>query len=146
MIEIVKGNIFESDSQTIVNAVNCVGVMGGGIALEFKNRYPEMFLKYRDICSKKLLSPGKLHLWKSDTKWILNFPTKNHFRNPSEIEFIEEGLKKFVDTYEEKGITSISFPLLGSGLGGLDWETEVKPLMFKYLSDLNIDIKIYIYQ
>ena len=143
-IKEIKGNIFESTCQTIVNTVNCVGIMGRGIALEFKNRFPDMYLNYKKTCDEGKLEPGKLLLYRKTTPWILNFPTKIHWRRPSKIEFIEKGLKKFRDTYEKKNISSIAFPKLGVSSGGLDWDTQVKPLMYKYLSDLpNLDIEIY---
>jgi O-acetyl-ADP-ribose deacetylase (regulator of RNase III) len=145
MIIYKQGNLFDSNSQTIVNTVNCVGIMGKGIALTFKNKYPNMFKTYKDICDKKLLTPGKLFLYKKETPWILNFPTKDHWRNPSKIEYIEEGLIKFVNTYKEKGITSIAFPLLGCANGGLNWDSQVKPIMEQYLSGLDITIEIWIY-
>lgn len=141
-----KGNIFDSNSKTLVNTVNCVGVMGKGIALEYKLRYPEMFLNYKKSCEQKELFIGKLQLWKSSDKWILNFPTKIHYKDPSQLMFIEKGLKEFVNTYKHNGIVSIAFPQLGSSLGGLDWEREVHPLMLKYLSDLDdLNIEIYSY-
>ena len=86
-----KGNIFDSNSKTLVNTVNCVGVMGKGIALEYKLRYPEMFLNYEKSCEQKELFIGKLQLWKSSDKWILNFPTKIHYKDPSQLVFIEKG-------------------------------------------------------
>jgi O-acetyl-ADP-ribose deacetylase (regulator of RNase III) len=145
MIKFIKGDFFSSEVQTIVNTVNCVGVMGKGIALKYKKRYPRMFSIYKKICDNKLLDIGKLFLYKSEEKWILNFPTKTDWRNPSEIKNIEEGLKKFVNTYKEKGITSIAFPHLGCQNGGLDFESQVKPLMIKYLEDLDLEIEIYEY-
>jgi len=139
-----KGNIFNSQTQTIVNTVNCVGVMGKGIALVFKLRYPEMFDKYKVFCQSKMI--GKLWLYKSEesTQWVLNFPTKFHWKYPSKIEYLEAGLQKFVDTYKEKGITSIAFPLLGTHNGGLD-KIEVLDLMHKYLEQCDIPIEIYEY-
>lgn len=132
-----RTSIFESQAQTVVNTVNCVGVMGKGIAAQFRKKYPEMFRAYRDICEKKLLEPGKLWLWKAPDQWILNFPTKRHWRYPSKLEWIDAGLKKFVAEYETRGITEISFPRLGCGNGGLDWD-EVRPIMEKHLSPLPI--------
>jgi len=139
----IKGNIFESTCQTLVNTVNCVGLMGKGIALEFKNRFPEMYQNYKEICEKKALKPGLLHLYNKSTPWILNFPTKIHWKYPSKMEYIEFGLKKFVSTYKDRGITSIAFPELGSSLGGLNWN-DVRSLMYDYLSQPNnVDIEIY---
>ena len=141
-----KGNIFNSQTQTIVNTVNCVGVMGKGIALVFKLRYPEMFDKYKVFCQSKMIGIGKLWLYKSEesTQWVLNFPTKFHWKYPSKIEYLEAGLQKFVDTYKVKGITSIAFPLLGTHNGGLD-KIEVLDLMHKYLEQCDIPIEIYEY-
>lgn len=145
-IQVFKGNIFNSKAQTIVNTVNCVGVMGKGIALVFKLRYPMMFDEYVQLCKKHLIVPGKLWIYKGepDAPWVLNFPTKFHWKYPSKIEYIEKGLVKFVDTYEEKGITSIAFPLLGTHNGGLDKES-VLSLMERYLNKCNIPIEIYEY-
>ena len=128
MLTYRRTSILDSTTQTVVNTVNCVGVMGKGIALSYKEREPEMFKAYKDICERKLLQPGKLWLWKSSTPWILNFPTKVHWRRPSKLEWIEAGLAKFVAAYEAQGIREISFPRLGCGNGGLDW-ADVKPLM-----------------
>ncbi|MFQ5688305.1 MAG: macro domain-containing protein [Candidatus Scalindua sp.] len=139
----IRGNIFESSCQTIVNTVNCVGVMGKGIAFEYKNRYPQMYQAYVDVCNKNQLSPGLLFLWKKTTPWILNFPTKDHWKYPSKIEYIENGLKKFVDTYLQRGVTSIAFPELGTSFGGLKWE-DVSKIMYQHLQPLpNLSIEIY---
>jgi O-acetyl-ADP-ribose deacetylase (regulator of RNase III) len=120
-ITFIKGNIFDSKAQTIVNTVNCVGGMGKGIALEYKKKYPLMFEKYKELCSHNLFEIGKLWLYKDEQneRWILNFPTKTHWKYNSRYCYIEKGLEKFVDTYKEKGITSIAFPLLGCTNGGL---------------------------
>ena len=140
-----RTSVMDSPAQTLVNTVNCVGVMGKGIAKVFKDRYPAMFLAYKKICDQNLLEPGKLWLWQGPDQSVLNFPTKMHWRNPSRIEWIELGLKKFVASYEGRGITSISFPRLGCGNGGLDWE-DVRPLMERYLAPLSIDIFIHDYE
>lgn len=146
MIKYIKGNIFNTKAQTIVNTVNCVGVMGKGIALVFKLRYPKMFDIYKDICHKHLMSIGKLWIYKGceDAPWVLNFPTKFYWKYPSKIEYIEAGLRKFVETYKEKGITSIAFPLLGTNNGGLD-KREVLSIMTSYLNNCDIPIEIYEY-
>ena len=141
-----KGNIFNSKTQTIVNTINCVGVMGKGFALVFKLRYPKMFDKYKELCLSKMIGIGKLWLYKSEDtpQWVLNFPTKFHWKYPSKMEYLEAGLQKFVDSYKEKGITSIAFPLLGTHNGGLD-KLEVLDLMYKYLEKCDIPIEIYEY-
>ena len=145
MIKKIKGNIFNTNCQTLVNTVNCIGVMGKGMALECKLRFPEMFIKYKDSCDKKLFKPGYLQIYKNSKPWILNFPTKIHWKDPSTIEYLDKGLKKFQDEYLNKNISSIAFPLLGASLGGLS-EELVYETMTKYLEPLNnIDIEIYEY-
>lgn len=139
-----RTSLLESTAQTLVNTVNCVGVMGKGIAKDFKEREPEMFAAYKRICDQKLLAPGKLWLWKGATSWVLNFPTKQHWRYPSKIQWIEAGLKKFAANYEALGITEISFPLLGCGNGGLKWD-DVRPVMERNLRELPIQIYIHDY-
>ena len=145
-ITLIRGNIFNTKAQTIVNTVNCVGVMGKGIALVFKLRYPQMFDIYKSHCRSKLIGIGKLWLYKGEENdpWVLNFPTKFHWKYPSKIEYIEQGLEKFVATYREKGITSIAFPMLGTNNGGLD-KAEVLPIMQRYLSQCDIPVEIYDY-
>ena len=143
MIRYIEGDIFKSPAQVIVNTVNTVGVMGKGIALEFKKRYPDMFQAYRDICDRRKLKTGSLMLYYEPDHWVLLFPTKENWRNPSRMEYIEAGLAKFCRTYAEKGITSVAFPKLGCGNGELNW-SEVQPVMEKYLKDLPIDIYIYL--
>lgn len=137
-----RTSLLDATTQTVVNTVNCVGVMGKGIAKEFKQRDPMMFAAYKRICDQKLLEPGKLWLWRGSASWILNFPTKKHWRNPSRMDWIEAGLKKFVATYEAQGITEISFPKLGCGNGNLNWD-EVRPMMEHYLSDLSIPVYVH---
>lgn len=139
----IQGNIFESTCQVLVNTVNCVGVMGKGIALEFKHRFPKMYTSYVKICKQQLLKPGLLYLWTKSEPWVLNFPTKYHWRYPSKIEYIEAGLKKFSSTYKKHGISSIAFPELGTQSGKLDWPL-VQEYMYRYLEPLpNLDIEIY---
>ena len=143
MIEYIEGDIFYILSQVIVNTLNTVGVMGKGLALSFKQRYPEMFERYKTACEKHLLTVGKLMLFYEPDHWLLLFPTKENWRNPSKLEYIEKGLMKFVQIYAEKNITSIAFPRLGCGNGELDWN-DVKPLMERYLKKLPIDVYIYL--
>ena len=143
MIRYIEGDIFKSPAQVIVNTVNTVGVMGKGIALEFKKRYPDMFQAYRDICDRRKLKTGTLMLYYEPDHWVLLFPTKENWRNPSRMEYIEAGLAKCCRTYAEKGITSVAFPKLGCGNGELNW-SDVQPVMEKYLKDLPIDVYIYL--
>lgn len=142
-IQYQYGDIFESKAHVIVNTVNCKGVMGKGLALAFKQRYPEMFPVYQQECKSGKLRIGKPTLYRKSTPWILNFPTKDNWKANSKIEYLEKGLEYFVSSYKEAGIASIAFPKLGAQNGKLSWD-EVGPLMAKYLADLDIDIYIYI--
>lgn len=146
MLIYVDTSLFESPAQVLVNTVNTVGVMGKGIALQFKKLYPVMFKEYQHLCEVGALTIGKLWIYKTNNKWILNFPTKTDWRKKSQVQYIELGLRKFVDTYKERGIQSIAFPQLGVGNGGLDWDREVKPLMEKYLRKLPIDVYVHIHR
>ncbi|MBI5930238.1 MAG: macro domain-containing protein [Chloroflexi bacterium] len=146
MITYVSGDIFESPAQVLVNPVNTVGVMGKGLAFEFKNFYPKMFQLYQYFCEHQQLTIGQLWLYKTPQKWILNFPTKRHWRDKSKPEYIEVGLQKFVETYVNKGIESISFPMLGCGYGELNWKSQAHPLMKKYLAPLSIEVYVHIYE
>lgn len=143
-IKIIRGNLFTSNCQTLVNTVNCVGVMGAGIALEFRLRYPKMYLSYVELCQQNLMDVGQLCLYKFSHRWVLNFPTKKHWKNPSQVIFLELGLQKFVDTYKEKEITSIAFPLLGTQNGGIPQEESLE-IMKSYLERCELPIQIYMY-
>ena len=143
MIVEKRGNIFTTNAQTIVNTINCVGVMGAGIAYEFRLREPYMYEKYQILCHNKQLDIGILWIYNGEDKKILNFPTKYDWKYPSKIEYLEKGLQKFIDTYKEKDIKSIAFPLLGADKGGLTKEQALS-IMTKYLSKCNnIDIEIW---
>lgn len=143
-ITIVTGNIFNSSCQTVVNTVNCVGIMGAGIALECRLRYPNMYAQYVNLCNDGALDVGKLWLYKGNDRWILNFPTKKHWKFPSKEVYLRQGLEKFVQSYHEKKIESIAFPLLGAQHGGLDPEQSLG-LMQHYLGRCEIPIEIYKY-
>jgi len=141
------GDIFKATSQTIVNTVNTVGVMGKGIAKQYKELYPEMFIRYRELCMTNQFKVGQLWLYHSvDKQHVLNFPTKKHWKNNSQLDWIKQGLDNFRCTYKQRGIEkSITFPQLGCANGGLDYYQQVRPIMFEYLSGLDIDIKIVLY-
>ena len=142
MITYLRTSLFESPAQTLVNTVNTVGVMGKGIAKEFKDRYPNMFKSYKTLCAKGEIDIGRLQLWRDENQWIINFPTKTTWKKPSKIEYIEQGLDVFVSSYKEMGISSVAFPPLGCGNGNLEW-AEVKKIMERYLN--NIDLSVYIH-
>ena len=146
MITYVIGDLFRSPAKVLVNTVNIVGVMGKGIAKDFKTIFPEMFQDYQRLCEKRKIDIGKLFLWRGPHKWVLNFPTKKHWRNPSKPEYIEAGLMAFAAGYTRHSITSIAFPQLGCGHGDLDWERQVQPLMEKHLGKLPIEIFIHLYR
>ena len=143
MITFVSGNIFDSPAQVITNTVNCVGVMGKGLALEFKNKFPKMFDDYQARCKNRMVKPGEPYLWEDDKVQILNFPTKRHWRENSLLEDIEEGLQYLANHYQEMGIYTLALPALGCANGGLKWE-DVKALMIKYLSDIP-DFEVFAY-
>lgn len=143
-VDIITGNIFTSSCQTLVNTVNCVGVMGAGIALECRLRYPEMYEKYLQLCKNGYLDVGLLWLYKGPERWILNFPTKKNWKQPSRETYLHIGLQKFVDTYAERGINSIAFPLLGADKGGIPKKVS-QEIMLEYLADIDIPVEIYHY-
>lgn len=151
MITIKKGNIFTTNCQAIVNTVNCVGVMGAGIAFEFKLRYPKMFKNYQRFCESGQIKIGNLWIYNDadvdqnePCSRVLNFPTKKHWKDHSSLNYLELGLEKFLLTYQQKKITSIAFPLLGASLGGLS-EKDVLKTMKYYLNqvDSSVDIEIW---
>lgn len=111
MIKYIYGNLFDSPAKTLVNTVNTVGIMGKGIAKVFKQVYPEMFKEYQKICERDLFEIGQLWLYKTSNKWVLKFPTKEHWKSPSKIDFIEKGLQNFSETYAEKGFFQSHFHL-----------------------------------
>jgi len=147
MIHYVTGNLLAASDEALVNTVNTVGVMGKGIALQFKDTYPDNFQIYRQACKEGSIAPGKLLITKEATlstepKWIINFPTKKDWRHRSKYEYIEDGLKDLVRIITQYRIKSIAIPPLGCGNGGLD-RSQVKAIMEKYLGELDVDIHIY---
>lgn len=119
-----NGSIFGSECEALLNPVNCIGVMGKGLALKFKKKFPKMFDAYFDACSRKLLEVGKVFVWhdQDDARYVVCFPTKKHYNEPSEISYIEQGLDDLCRFIQEKKIKSIAVPALGCGLGGLEWK------------------------
>lgn len=140
----ITGNIFNSKCQTIVNTVNCYGVMGKGLALEFRLRYEQMYFQYKLFCEQGKIKPGILFLYNKSIPWVLNFPTKLHWKDPSKLEYIELGLEILLHTYEKKEIKSIAFPRLGTLNGGLLWG-DVKNIMYEYLLRMDKMERIEIY-
>ena len=136
------GDLFASPAQTLVNPVNTEGVMGAGLALAFRRRYPAMFDAYRYHCATGTFAPGDLLLWRGPDRWILQFPTKTSWRRPSTLEAIEAGLLRFRADFAALGITSAAFPALGCGCGSLSWDA-VRPLLVQHLADLPIPVWVH---
>lgn len=148
MITFKEGNLLESNAQALVNTVNTVGVMGKGIALQFKNQFLKNYKIYQSACKDKSIAIGNLLVVDDSSllygdKIIINFPTKIDWRKPSEYSFIESGLKQLVEIIEQKQIKSIAIPPLGAGNGGLDWN-KVKALINEYLK--NVDCQVIVYE
>lgn len=147
MLQYRTGNLLESEAQVLVNTVNTVGVMGKGIALQFKNQFPHNYKVYVKTCKEQTLQIGQLLVVKDQSlhfgpKTIVNFPTKTDWKKPSEYEYIETGLIQLAQFIEHNNIQSIAIPPLGAGNGGLDW-SKVRVLIEKHLADLDCDILIY---
>lgn len=143
MFRALIGDLFESQAQTLVNTVNCVGVMGKGVALGFKKRWPAMFEDYRSRCAAKQVRLGEPYLYRDALGIsIINFPTKNHWRSPSRLTDIERGLDYLVAHAAEWNIQSLALPPLGCGNGGLEWK-EVGPLIYRKLHDTSFDVELY---
>lgn len=142
-VTVVRGDIFESDAQTVVNTVNCVGIMGKGLAQQFRVRFPEMFKDYVRRCEAGDVKLGRPYLYAPlFGKWILNFPTKDHWRSVTDLDDIVRGLDYLLRHYKEWGITSLAVPPLGCGLGQLDWNV-VGPTLYRYLSRMDIPVELY---
>jgi len=142
MIRYLKGNIFQAQAQTIVNTVNLRGAMGKGLALEFKNRFPGLFEAYTNDLLDKRLAIGAPTIWKGKERWVVNFPTKDDWRNPSEYSYIEKGLAGLRAKLDEWGVLSLAIPPLGCGLGSLDWK-KVRPMIEASLGDVEMSIEVF---
>ena len=143
MIEFTKGDMFDISVDARVNTVNCVGVMGTGVALAFKKRYPEMFKDYENACREGRVRPGALHVWKSLTgDWVINFPTKRDWRDPSRYEDISSGLDALRIYLREQGPISVALPALGCGHGGLEWD-KVSGMIENGLGDLKARVLVF---
>src|SRR5436190_9407038 len=148
MIEYKKGDILREDVEALVNTVNCVGIMGRGIALQFKNAFPENFKFYVAACERHEVQPGRMLVFKTggltNPKYIINFPTKRHWRGKSRIEDIEAGLVALVNEIRRRGIRSIAIPPLGAGLGGLAW-ADVRPRIERAMRELP-DVRVVVFE
>jgi O-acetyl-ADP-ribose deacetylase (regulator of RNase III) len=148
MIKEVKGNLLEADAEALVNAVNSVGVMGKGLALQFRRKFSEdYFLDYKRACQTGRLRPGKVHVYileaETGPRIIVNFPTKDHWREKSRLEHIESGLQNLIETIKKHRIETIAMPALGCGLGGLEWK-DARPLIEAAFTKLP-DVEVFLY-
>ena len=121
MLTFKSGDIFNEPAEALVNPVNCVGVMGRGLALEFRQRFPGNYAEYRRACREGRVRPGRMLVHHENGRCIINFPTKRHWRDDSRIEDLREGLKSLTQELRNRGIRSVAIPALGAGLGGLEW-------------------------
>lgn len=148
MIQFKQGNLLEEKTEALVNTVNCVGVMGKGIALQFKQAFPDNFKQYKRACNSELVRPGQMFTVPTETllnpKYIINFPTKRHWRGKSKIEDIQSGLEALVVEVQQLNIQSIAIPPLGCGNGGLNW-ADVKPLIVQAFTELP-DLEIILFE
>jgi O-acetyl-ADP-ribose deacetylase (regulator of RNase III) len=145
---IKKGNIFESNCEALVNPVNTVGVMGAGLAKQFKKRYPKNFVAYQDYCNQGKLKPGGVFVFLEEGDIIVNLATKDHWKDPSEVDYVEKGLQQLLQFIQIQEVVSVAIPALGCGLGGLDWADNVLPLIEYYFQDneevSNVEAKVYV--
>jgi O-acetyl-ADP-ribose deacetylase (regulator of RNase III) len=146
VIEYKTGNILDEDAEALVNPVNCVGIMGRGVALQFKNAFPRNFASYAAACKRNEVQPGRMFVFETDQltnpRYVINSPTKRHWRGKSRIEDIDTGLAALAEEIRSRGIRSIAIPPLGCGLGGLDW-SEVRRRIEATLGELG-DVKIFV--
>ena len=148
MIVPTQGNLLEADAEALVNTVNCVGVMGKGIALQFKQAFPENFTRYAKVCKEKQMKPGHMLVVETDSmlnpKYIINFPTKRHWKGKSKMEDVEAGLVDLIAQVRHLNIQSIAIPPLGAGLGGLNW-SEVKAQIVEAFAELP-DVRVLLFE
>jgi len=142
MIHFTKGDMFDIDVDIHINTVNCVGVMGAGVALAFKTRFPDMFIAYQEDCKNGQVRPGHMHIWKSQSQWIINFPTKRHWREKSRYEDISAGLADLRNYMNGLDGVRVAMPALGCGNGGLDW-ARVAPMISEAMQGLNAEIYVF---
>jgi O-acetyl-ADP-ribose deacetylase (regulator of RNase III) len=141
-----QGDLLEADVQALVNAVNTVGVMGKGLALAFKQRLPANFQAYAAACQRGEVQTGRMFITETPAllgpRWIVNFPTKQHWRDPSQLAWVQSGLQELRRFLLAQQVASVALPALGAGLGGLSWPT-VRAEIEAALADLAVDIRVY---
>jgi O-acetyl-ADP-ribose deacetylase (regulator of RNase III) len=145
-IHIIQGDILEAETDAIVNTVNCKGIMGKGLALEVKKKYPENFKKYQDVCESGSLRPGDIFVFEIGKlfppHYVFNFATKDHWKGKSKIEYIRIGLNNLIIDIEKLNLQSIAVPPLGCGYGGLDWEI-VKPIILSAFNEISVELYLF---
>jgi O-acetyl-ADP-ribose deacetylase (regulator of RNase III) len=148
MIELKQGDILRANAEALVNTVNCVGVMGRGLALQFKKVFPDNFKCYKTVCDRKELQPGKMLIYDLNRlhkpRYVVNFPTKRHWKGKSRMEDIEAGLQTLVSEVQKRDILSIAIPPLGCGLGGLCW-SDVRAKIEEAFQGLT-DVQVLLYE
>lgn len=150
MIEEVSGNLLKADVEAYVNPVNTVGVMGAGLALQFRKTYPDMFIAYQQACREHRIAIGAVHVWpfqepdESQGRYVINFPTKKHWRGQSQRSYIDDGLVDLVRVIEDLGIKTIALPALGCGLGGLAWSTVRSRIYVAFGPHPEIHVRLYV--
>lgn len=152
-VEFSTGDIFDAQADAIINPVNCVGVMGKGLALEFKKRFPISSKGYIEACARNIVKIGELFVftptrdpwWRENGQYVIHFPTKKHWRDPSKLEYVESGVQDFGRVFCSLKIKSVAIPALGCGCGGLDWEI-VKPVIIEGLRYVDEKIKVVLFE
>jgi len=148
MIELTQGDMLQTDAEALVNTVNCVGVMGRGLALQFKKVFPDNFKSYKAVCERKELQPGKMFIYELNRLYnpyyVVNFPTKRHWKGKGSLKDIQTGLQALVEEVANRGIHSIAIPPLGCGLGGLCWR-DVRARIEEAFQDLP-DVQVLLYE
>ena len=145
-VALTSGDLFDDPAEAYVNPVNCVGVMGAGLALQFRTRYPRYFQAYADCCREGGIAPGSVHLFATrerQPRYIISFPTKRHWRDRSRLADIEAGLKTLRQAVIDYSVRSVAVPALGAGLGGLEW-AQVSARITKALGDLDgVNVRVF---
>jgi O-acetyl-ADP-ribose deacetylase (regulator of RNase III) len=147
MIDYISGNIFQSKAQCLINPVNCVGVMGAGLALEYKRLYPTMFTAYKKLCDEGTLRVGQVAFYalkQHPGKIICLFPTKNHWREKSTLDIVNTSLRVFIKYAPRMKIQSVAIPKIGAGLGGLNFKLHVQPLIERHFDGTNYKVEVYV--
>lgn len=147
MITFVSGDILDDDAEAIVNPINCVGVMGKGLALAAKNRWPQMFDAYKAACDSGSVRPGEMWLWPTGelfgTQYVIGFPTKRHWRAASQLQDIEAGLGAMHKAIVHHELRSVAIPMIGCGQGGLDWNFVGRRLVERLRGLDSVDLRVY---